>query len=92
MADESLLEIIRLMRAVNSLRFGQHALVMHRSGEGTGDEADGKEYPSMTRSLNSSFLYLSALLFEIVVRRPSLGRHYRKHPAYEEYARFFKRG
>jgi hypothetical protein len=84
--EEPFLEIIRLMRAVNSLRFGQHALSVYESAEGNGEGADGIEYPSLTRARNSSFLYLSGLLYEIVVRGPAIGKFYRALPDYERYA------
>jgi hypothetical protein len=84
--DEGFLEIIRLMRAVNSLRLGQHALSLHKSAEGDGEGADGAEYPSLARARNASFLYLSGLLYEIVVRGPAIGRFYHRLPDYDRYA------
>lgn len=79
------------MRAVNSLRFGQHALTFYESAEGDREGADGAEYPSLTRARNSSFLYLSGLLYEIVVRGPAIGRFYRALPDYERYAGLLER-
>lgn len=87
MEDEGFLELMRLMRALNSLRFAQNALATHRTTEEALGEVprDDRETPSKKRVRNNAFLYMAAIIHEAVSRGHTLGKYFRNLEAFPKF-------
>jgi hypothetical protein len=86
--DNGFLELLRLMRGLNSLRFAQNAVATHKSTEDVLREKPGgneSEKPSEKRVRNSAFLYMAAVLYEIVQQAAEIGRYFRNLESFEPF-------